>query len=533
MMMKSRRRRFKRHHLSFYFSPAKKNETLESSLSSPSLSLSLRSGMLSSEKRAKTLALFCVKKVRRKCVTFFPSRDDDCMTKMSFLIRSRVSAISFASSMTKAKRTRTISTKSAFGVTTSESRFSLSSLSSETTKKEMLFLSFPRGRSSIGGEARRFGGWWSSSSYSSRSAKSLGGSHSSPNNKPSDLDASYLPLYAADWARVDLPPGHRFPMEKYLLTREAIEKESPDFLKYSMRFSPTARKEDVLLVHDKEYVERVLTQKLTREEARTIGFPMSEQSDGYASKFLSEDETKRGEQHVTRSLASTGGTIKMTRDVLEYGFMWAGQLAGGTHHAFAGHGEGFCVFNDIACAVRVAQRDYEELFEGEDRNVLIVDLDVHQGNGTAKIFENDKNIITYSIHGDRNYPWKTRMLSDYDIALPDDCEDEEYLNALETSLPKVFEKHKPFLVYFQAGVDALKADSFGRLSMTREGLRRRNNLVLALCVEHDCKLVTTMGGGYAKPIERSIECHSDVFRIMALKHKAIMEERKYLEKMVT
>ena len=117
---------------------------------------------------------------------------------------------------------------------------------------------------------------------------------------------------------------------------------------------------------------------------------------------------------MTRSLASTGGTIKMTRDVLEHGFMWAGQLAGGTHHAFAGHGEGFCVFNDIACAVKVAQRDYEELFEGEDRNVLIVDLDVHQGNGTAKIFENDKNIITYSIHGDRNYPWKTRMLSDYD-----------------------------------------------------------------------------------------------------------------------
>ena len=347
------------------------------------------------------------------------------------------------------------------------------------------------------------------------------------------LDTNYLPLYSADWARVDLPPGHRFPMEKYLLTRRAIEKESPEFLRYSMRESPTAAKEDVLLVHTKDYVERVLEQRLTREEARTIGFPMSEDSDGYSSTFLSADETKRGQQHVTRSLASTGGTIVCTRNVLEHGFMWAGQLAGGTHHAFAGHGEGFCVFNDIACAVRVAQRDYKELFEGEDRNVLIVDLDVHQGNGTAKIFENDKNIITYSIHGDRNYPWKTRMFSDYDIALPDDCEDEEYLNALETSLPNVFEKHKPFLVYFQAGVDALKADSFGRLSMTREGLRRRNNLVLALCVEYNCKLVTTMGGGYAKPIERSIECHSDVFRIMALKHKAILEERKYLEKMVS
>ena len=188
----------------------------------------------------------------------------------SFLIRSyRVSTMTFAS--LTFKRTRMISTKSA-GVTTSGVRFPLlSSLSSETQQKVM-FLSFPRGRSSIGGEARRLGGWSSSSSYSSRRARSLSGSHSSPNNKPSDLDTSYLPLYAADWARVDLPPGHRFPMEKYLLTREAIEKESPDFLKYSMRFSPTARKEDVLLVHDKEYVERVLAQKLTREEARRLGF---------------------------------------------------------------------------------------------------------------------------------------------------------------------------------------------------------------------------------------------------------------------
>ena len=124
------------------------------------------------------------------------------------------------------------------------------------------------------------------------------------------------------------------------------------------------------------------------------------------------------------------------------------------------------------------------------------------------------------------------MMSDYDIALPDECEDGEYLKALKESLPKVFERHKPFLVYFQAGVDALKADSFGRLSMTREGLRKRNNIVLALCVEYNCKLVTTMGGGYAKPIERSVECHSDVFRIMALKHKAIIEERRYLEKMM-
>ena len=135
---------------------------------------------------------------------------------MSFLIRSRVSAISFASSMTTkaAKRTRMmISTKSSAGVTARAfCRFSLSSLSSETTTKKVLFLSFPRGRRSIiGGEARRFGGWWSSSSHSSRSARSLSGSHSSPNNKPSDLDTSYLPLYAADWARVDLPPGHRFP----------------------------------------------------------------------------------------------------------------------------------------------------------------------------------------------------------------------------------------------------------------------------------------------------------------------------------
>ena len=374
--------------------------------------------------------------------------------------------------------------------------------------------------------------WWCKTPRSNSTAATP--SPSSVVNASKEEDTAYLPLYAADWARVDLPPGHRFPMEKYRMTRRTIEKEPREWLRYSMRQSPTAAKEDVLLAHEKEYVERVLAQKLSREEARTIGFPMSEESDGYLSTtVLSEDETKRGKQHVMRSLASTGGTIACTRDVLEHGFLWAGQLAGGTHHAFAGHGEGFCVFNDIACAVRVAQRDYKELFEGEEKNVLIVDLDVHQGNGTAKIFENDKNVITYSIHGDRNYPWKTRMMSDYDIALPDECEDEEYLKALKESLPKVFERHKPFLVYFQAGVDALKADSFGRLSMTREGLRKRNNIVLALCVEYNCKLVTTMGGGYAKPIERSVECHSDVFRIMALKHKAIIEERQYLEKMMS
>ena len=395
-------------------------------------------------------------------------------------------------------------------------------------QRDLLFNKTPQRR---GGRFAAGWFWWCAPRSNSTAATP---SPSSVVNASKEEDTAYLPLYAADWARVDLPPGHRFPMEKYRMTRRTIEKEPREWLRYSMRQSPTAAKEDVLLAHEKEYVERVLAQKLSREEARTIGFPMSEESDGYLSTtVLSEDETKRGKQHVMRSLASTGGTIACTRDVLEHGFLWAGQLAGGTHHAFAGHGEGFCVFNDIACAVRVAQRDYKELFEGEEKNVLIVDLDVHQGNGTAKIFENDKNVITYSIHGDRNYPWKTRMMSDYDIALPDECEDEEYLKALKESLPKVFERHKPFLVYFQAGVDALKADSFGRLSMTREGLRKRNNIVLALCVEYNCKLVTTMGGGYAKPIERSVECHSDVFRIMALKHKAIIEERQYLEKMMS
>lgn len=343
-----------------------------------------------------------------------------------------------------------------------------------------------------------------------------------------------MKLYFADWAKVDLPRNHRFPMEKYELVRERLRASEIEE-NLSVRFveSPLASVEDVLLTHDEAYVKRVIEQKLSREEARTIGFPMNGGNDNDDNEELTDEELARGKQHVTRSLASTGGTIAATRNVLENdSFMWAGQLAGGTHHAFRDHGEGFCVFNDIACAINVARRDYKHLFVSENtievKKILIVDLDVHQGNGTAKIFEDDTDVITYSMHGDRNYPWKTRTISDYDIALPDNCEDDEYLEKLNASLPAVFEKHKPFLVYFQAGIDALKEDSFGRLSLTREGLRKRNNIMFNLCIKYKTKLVVTMGGGYAKPIEPSIECHADVFRIMALKNKGIVDEQNYL-----
>lgn len=245
-------------------------------------------------------------------------------------------------------------------------------------------------------------------------------------------------------------------------------------------------------------MRRVLDCKLTEKEARTIGFPMHPSS-------------------VVRSLASTGGTVAATHDVLRPGSRHkaAAQIAGGTHHAFAGWGEGFCVFNDIAVAAVNALERFPERLAGSPSPVLIIDLDVHQGNGTAKIFEEDDRVVTFSMHGAGNYPWKTKMRSTHDVDLPDDTNDEDYLKELAGWLPYLFDTYDPRLVYFQAGVDALKEDSFGRLGMTRSGLLKRNHMVYNECVTRDVPLVITMGGGYSRPPDASIAVHADVFRSAA------------------
>ena len=342
---------------------------------------------------------------------------------------------------------------------------------------------------------------------SCRAASSSGRSARSAGTESSTVPAPAPPLrlYFSDWAKVNLPDKHRFPMDKYRATRLALEADMSLRGRVEMVRSPEASLEDVLGVHDREYVSRVMQCALTDKEARAIGFPM------------------QNPEQVTRSFASTGGTIAATRDVLTHldgdapgSRRVAAQIAGGTHHAFADKGEGFCVFNDIACAAKVALSERgDALFARSKTPILVIDLDVHQGNGTAKIFETTPEVVTFSMHGAGNYPWKTKMRSDYDVDLPDETGDDAYLSRLADWLPYLFETHDPALVFFQAGVDALREDSFGRLDMTRNGMLRRNHLVYDQCVEHDVALVITMGGGYSRPFDASVAAHADVFRAAA------------------
>jgi acetoin utilization deacetylase AcuC-like enzyme len=342
---------------------------------------------------------------------------------------------------------------------------------------------------------------------SCRAASSSGRSARSASTEPPTVPAPAPPLrlYYSDWAKVNLPDKHRFPMDKYRATRLLLEADLSLRGRVEMVRSPEASLEDVLRVHDREYVSRVMRCALTEKEARAIGFPM------------------QNPEQVTRSFASTGGTIAATRDVLRsldgdepHANKVAAQIAGGTHHAFADSGEGFCVFNDIACAANVALAERGDvLFARSATPILVIDLDVHQGNGTAKIFETNDAVVTFSMHGAGNYPWKTKMRSDHDVDLPDDTDDDAYLSTLQTWLPFLFDTYRPALVFYQAGVDALREDSFGRLAMSRNGLLKRNNLVYDFCARNDAALVVTMGGGYSRPFDASVAAHADVFRSAA------------------
>ena len=248
-------------------------------------------------------------------------------------------------------------------------------------------------------------------------------------------------------------------------------------------------------VHCSDYVDRVLTGKLTPEEQRVVGFPWSE-------------------AHVRRSLASTGGTVAAMHLVMGApGHRAAQQIAGGTHHAFRAHGEGFCVFNDMAVAAAAALHTYG----AAATPVLVLDLDVHQGNGTASIFEGDDRVVTFSMHGANNYPWRSKMKSTYDVNLLDGTGDDEYLRLLADWLPRLFAQHAPRLVFYQAGVDALAGDALGRLAMSREGLARRNHAVFSACLAANLPLVTVMGGGYTRPSDASVDAHADVFRAAAMR----------------
>jgi acetoin utilization deacetylase AcuC-like enzyme len=286
-------------------------------------------------------------------------------------------------------------------------------------------------------------------------------------------------LFYCDNHGIELPPGHKFPMRKYRLVRELLAADG----QYKFKEAPFAEVAAIKAVHDPEYVDNFLAGTLAPQVQRRIGFPWSQAL-------------------VNRTLASVGGTLAATEEALRNGF--GGNLAGGTHHAFRGEGSGFCVFNDIAVATHWLRRE-----KGIAR-VAIVDLDVHQGDGTAAIFEGDENVLTLSVHGRNNFPFR-KQRSRIDIDLEDHSGDTEYLAVVETVLPRVLD-WRPEVVFYQSGVDGLECDLLGRLSLTIEGLRRRDLLVTSTCAKYHIPLVITQGGGYGNPIEQTALAHANTYR---------------------
>lgn len=283
-----------------------------------------------------------------------------------------------------------------------------------------------------------------------------------------------------------LPAGHRFPIEKYAMLRAAVVAEgivAPDHL----HDPPRVERDDLLLAHDADWVDRFTAGELTGAEVRRLGFPWSPAL-------------------VERSYRAVGGTCEAAAAALDHGI--AGNLAGGTHHAFPGHGEGFCVFNDVAVAIRRLQR------AGRIERATIIDLDVHQGNGTHAIFAGEERVFTFSMHGAKNYPF-TRVQGSLDIELPDGTEDDAYLDTLVDALPRVIAISRPDLVVYLAGADPHERDRLGRLALSAAGLARRDAFVLGTCRDVGLPVVITIAGGYGTDIAETVAIHMSTMRIAA------------------
>lgn len=287
----------------------------------------------------------------------------------------------------------------------------------------------------------------------------------------------YSPYYYAD-----IGEDHVFPIRKFELVKDKLLAEGT--LRESEIFQPEpARAEDLHLVHTEDYISRLTSGDLTAKEIRKLGLPWSQSL-------------------VRRSFHAISGTINAARYALHDGI--SSNLAGGTHHAYPDRGEGFCVLNDVAVAIRVLQR--EKLAE----KFLIVDCDVHQGNGTAFIFKDDPAVFTFSMHGAKNYPLH-KETSSLDIELADGTGDAEFLETLEEALPRIF-LHNPDVIFYLGGADPFEKDKLGRLNLSIEGLRRRDEIVLEFAREHHTPIVTTMSGGYALDINDTVEIHCNTIR---------------------
>ena len=293
------------------------------------------------------------------------------------------------------------------------------------------------------------------------------------------IKIAYHPIY-----KYPLPEGHRFPMIKYELLPQQLLHEG------------TAQKEDffepplpdlnvILKVHEEKYVNDLLQLTLEPKAARKIGFPLSAEL-------------------VERELRIANGTILGTEFALEHGISF--NIAGGTHHAYTNRGEAFCLLNDQAIAAQHVLDKYRF------KKILIVDLDVHQGNGTAQIFQNNNAAFTFSVHGKSNYPFK-KETSDLDIALEDHTSDEDYLACISHYMPKLIESVKPDFIFYLAGVDILETDKLGKLACTIEGCKKRDKIVLSHCFKNQIPVQVSMGGGYSPEIKTIIEAHANTYRI--------------------
>ena len=295
-----------------------------------------------------------------------------------------------------------------------------------------------------------------------------------------------MQAFYSDQFVLPLPAGHRFPMAKYAMLRDAVAQHLPTI---QLLQAPRASDAELLLVHVPTYVTAITDGTVAAAVMREIGFPWSEAM-------------------AERARRSVGATVAAARSALRWGI--GASLAGGTHHAYADKGGGFCVFNDVAVAARVLQA--QRAREGRSLQVAVVDLDVHQGNGTAHIFQGDASVFTLSLHGEKNFPFR-KEAGDIDIGLPDGCADADYLAALDGALSELAHRCRPELVFFLAGADPFEGDRLGRLKLTPSGMQMRDQRVFDWCFAARIPVVVLMAGGYGVRIEETVALQLQTFRL--------------------